>query len=110
MLAHLDQKQLSASFKGRELAIRTGTGPKNLAELRKLLAIENQKGFALEVDEVTMGYASVGVAIVDHLGHPIAGLAITLQSRELEKLQLSQLAQVLIASANDLSRKFGHHG
>jgi DNA-binding IclR family transcriptional regulator len=110
MLARLDQKQLSASFRGRELAARTGLGPKNLVELKKLLASEREQGFALEVDEVTMGYASVGVAIVDHLGHPIAGLAITLQSRELEKLQLSQLAQVLIASANDLSRKFGHHG
>ena len=110
MLAHLDQKQLSASFRGRELTTRTNLGPRNLLELKQLLTQEKDQGFALEVDEVTMGYASVGVAIVDHLGHPMAGLAITLQSRELEKLQLSQLAQVLIASANDLSRKFGHHG
>lgn len=110
MLAHLDQKQLSASFRGRELTTRTNLGPRNLLELKPLLTQEKNQGFALEVDEVTMGYASVGVAIVDHLGHPMAGLAITLQSRELEKLQLSQLAQVLIASANDLSRKFGHHG
>ena len=110
MLAHLDQKQLSASFRGRELTTRTNLGPRNLMELKQLLTQEKDQGFALEVDEVTMGYASVGVAIVDHLGHPMAGLAITLQSRELEKLQLSQLAQVLIASANDLSRKFGHHG
>lgn len=110
MLAHLDQKQLSASFRGRELTTRTNLGPKNLNELKQLLTGEKNQGFELEVDEVTMGYASVGVAIVDHLGHPMAGLAITLQSRELEKLQLSQLAQVLIASANDLSRKFGHHG
>ena len=110
MLAHLDQKQLSASFRGRELTTRTNLGPRNLLELKQLLTQEKVQGFALEVDEVTMGYASVGVAIVDHLGHPMAGLAITLQSRELEKLQLSQLAQVLIASANDLSRKFGHHG
>ncbi len=110
MLAHLDQKQLSASFRGRDLATRTNLGPKTLRELKDILTAEKGQGFALEVDEVTMGYASVGVAIVDHLGHPMAGLAITLQSRELEKLQLSQLAQMLIASANDLSRKFGHHG
>lgn len=110
MLAHLDQKQLSASFRGRELATRTNLGPKTLRELKDILNAEKGQGFALEVDEVTMGYASVGVAIVDHLDHPMAGLAITLQSRELEKLQLSQLAQMLIASANDLSRKFGHHG
>jgi DNA-binding IclR family transcriptional regulator len=71
--------------------------------------MERRQGYSLEVDEVTMGYASVGVAIVDHLGHPMAGLAVTLQSRVLEKLELALLTEVLIQSAKDLSRKFGHH-
>lgn len=109
LLARLDSKQLSASFRGRELGRRTAVGPKNLDELKQILDLERRQGYALEIDEVTMGYASVGVAIVDHLDHPIAGVAITLQSRELEKLQLSQLAAVLIEAAEDLSRKFGHH-
>lgn len=109
MLAHLDQKQLQASFRGRELARRTELGPRNLIELKAILDMEKGQGFSLEVDEVTMGYASVGVAILDHLEHPIAGLAITLQSRELEKLMLSELAAVLIKSAEDLSRKFGRN-
>ena len=110
MLANLEQKQIAASFRGRELSQRTGIGPKNLLELKQLLEMERSQGYSLEVDEVSMGYASVGVAILDHLKHPIAGLAITLQSRELEKLVLSELAAVLIKSAEDLSRKFGHHG
>jgi DNA-binding IclR family transcriptional regulator len=71
---------------------------------------ERSNGFALEIDEVTMGYASVGVAIQDNLQHPIAGLAITLQSTELEKLQLSELAKALTKAASELSRKFGNHG
>jgi DNA-binding IclR family transcriptional regulator len=110
MPPHLDRKQLQASFRGRELTRRTELGPRNLQELGQLLLMEKGQGFSLEVDEVTMGYASVGVAIVDHLGHPMAGLAITLQSRELEKLELSVLAAALIRAAGDLSRKFGHHG
>lgn len=110
MLAKLDQKQLAASFRGRELANRTGLGPKRLTELESVLDKERQNGFALEIDEVTMGYASVGVAIQDNLQHPIAGLAITLQSTELEKLQLSELARALTKAASELSRKFGNHG
>lgn len=109
MLARLDKKQLATSFRGRDLGRRTSLGPKDLEELKQILEMEQSQGFALEVDEVTMGYASIGVAIVDHLDHPIAGVAITLQSRELEKLQLSQLAALLIEAAEDLSRKFGHH-
>ncbi len=110
MLAKLSTKQLAASFRGRDLAIRTGLGPKNLIELDELLSRERTQGFALEIDEVTMGYASVGVSIQDNLGHPIAGLAITLQSTELEKLQLSELAKALSKAASELSRKFGNHG
>ncbi|NBU22717.1 MAG: IclR family transcriptional regulator [Actinobacteria bacterium] len=110
MLAKLDQKQLAASFRGLELANRTGLGPKKLTELESVLDKERQNGFALEIDEVTMGYASVGVAIQDNLQHPIAGLAITLQSTELEKLQLSELAKALTKAASELSRKFGNHG
>ncbi len=110
MLAKLSTKQLAASFRGRDLAIRTGLGPKNLIELDDLLSRERTQGFALEIDEVTMGYASVGVSIQDNLGHPIAGLAITLQSTALEKLQLSELAKALSKAASELSRKFGNHG
>jgi DNA-binding IclR family transcriptional regulator len=110
MLAKLDAKQLAASFRGRELANRTGLGARTLAELNSLLIQERSQGYAVEVDEVSLGYASVGVAIVDHLEHPIAGIAITLQSHELEKLQLSKLAKALTKAASDISRKFGHHG
>jgi DNA-binding IclR family transcriptional regulator len=110
MLARLEQKQLEASFRGRELSTRTNLGPKNLAELSTLLRLERAQGFALEVDEVTMGYASVGVAVIDNLDHPIAGLALTMQSRQLEKLQLSQLVETLAEAASELSRKFGRNG
>ena len=110
MLQHLEKKQIAATFRGRELTNRTNLGPKNLVELENLLKVEKAQGFALEVDEVTMGYASVGTAILDNLGHPLAAIAITLQSNQLEKLQLSQLAMLLEKAASDLSRKFGHHG
>jgi DNA-binding IclR family transcriptional regulator len=110
MLQHLSQKQLVASFRGRDLGSRTNLGPRDLASLQQLLGLEKAQGFALEVDEVTMGYASVGVAILDSLGNPLAAIAITLQSNQLEKLQLSQIALLLTGAAQDLSRKFGHHG
>ena len=110
MLQHLDKRQIAASFRGRELANRTNLGPRDLAALNDLLELERVQGFALEVDEVSMGYASVGMAILDHLKHPIAALAITMQSNQLEKLQLSQLAMVLEKAAVELSRKFGPHG
>jgi DNA-binding IclR family transcriptional regulator len=110
MLQHLDKKQLLASFGGRELTQRTNLGPKDLGELQEQLTKERSLGYSLEIDEVSMGYASVGIAILDNLKHPLAAIAITMQSNQLEKLQLSSLALLLEAAALDLSRKFGHHG
>jgi DNA-binding IclR family transcriptional regulator len=110
MLQHLDKKQLLASFGGRGLTQRTSLGPKDLSELQEQLTKEQGLGYSLEIDEVSMGYASVGIAILDNLKHPLAAIAITMQSNQLEKLQLSSLALLLEAAALDLSRKFGHHG
>jgi DNA-binding IclR family transcriptional regulator len=110
MLAFLEIKQLNASFSGRELPTRTRLGPKNLRELLGTLDAERAQGFALEIDEVSLGYASVGVAIRDGLGHPIAAIALTLQSIELGKLELAEIAKRLSNAAAEISRKFGHHG
>ena len=35
------------------------------------------RGFALEDGEVTLGLGSVGVAVLDHVGWPIAAIAVT---------------------------------
>jgi DNA-binding IclR family transcriptional regulator len=110
MLQHLDKRQLLASFSKRELPQRTNLGPKDLGELQEQLTKEKGLGYSLEIDEVSMGYASVGIAILDNLKHPLAAIAITMQSNQLEKLQLSSLALLLESAALDLSRKFGHHG
>lgn len=45
--------------------------------LRPVLAETRQRGYALEDGEVTPGFASVAAAVVDHTGHPAAGVAVT---------------------------------
>lgn len=110
ILAALPAQQLKATFANQQLRLRTGHGPNDFKELSALLEQQRKTNYALEIDEVTMGYASVGVAVMDHLNHPIAGLAITLQTQDLEKLELELLSTRLRNTAEELSGRFGHHG
>lgn len=56
---------------------RHGTGPQTLSALRSLLTDTRRRGYATEEGEVTPGLASVAAPVLDHNGHPVAGLAIT---------------------------------
>ena len=56
---------------------RHGLGPRTLSDLRRVLSETRQRGWATEAGEVTPGLASVAAAVVDHNGHPVAGIALT---------------------------------
>ena len=78
MLAALPAAQVRALYPDREAFVqRHGTGPTSLSALRALLAETRQRGWALEDGEVTPGLASVAAAVLDHNGHPVAGVALT---------------------------------
>ena len=56
---------------------RHGNGPRTLSALRSLLSDSRRRGYATEQGEVTPGFASVAAPVLDHNGHPVAGLAVT---------------------------------
>jgi DNA-binding IclR family transcriptional regulator len=78
MLAALPAAQVRALYPSAgEFVDRHGRGPRSLSQLRSLLAETRQRGFAVEDGEVTPGLASVAAAVLDHNGHPVAGVAVT---------------------------------
>jgi len=81
ILAALPAAQVRALFPDHDAFVdRTGRGPRSLPELRRVLAETRQRGWATEDGEVTEGLASVGAPVLDHVGHPLAGLAVTYAS------------------------------
>lgn len=78
MLAQLPAAQVRALFPNRDSFVdRTGRGPEHLPALRRLLAGERRRGWAIEDGYVTAGYASVAAPVLDHAGHPIAAISTT---------------------------------
>ncbi|MDT9593372.1 IclR family transcriptional regulator [Nocardioides zeae] len=78
ILAALPAAQVRALFPDRDAFVdRHGSGPRSLSALRAVLTDTRARGYALEDGEVTPGLASVAAPVLDHNGHPVAGVAVT---------------------------------
>ncbi len=107
MLAALPREQVRALFPdAASLAVdRTGRGPRRPAELRELLRRSRADGHASEDGEVTLGFRSVGVAILDHAGWPAAAIAVTWPDDA--AADAARLAALAADAAAELSRRIG---
>lgn len=98
ILALLPASQVRALYPSQqEFVDRHGVGPRTPSQLREVLTQTRQRGYALELGEVTPGFSSVAAAVVDHNAHPVAGVAVTYASGDPEHLsaQVRQTADLL---------------
>lgn len=78
ILAHLSAAQVRALFPSTASFIdRTGHGPRNLPELRRVLSAERRNRWAEEVGLVTPDLRSVAACAFDHSGRPVAAFSVT---------------------------------
>src|SRR5687768_17311471 len=108
MLAELPPQQVRALFPSRAALVqRHGAGPASVAALRRTLAQVRRAGHASEDGSVTPGYASVAAAVLDHVGHPIAALALTFPATEVDPPARAELAQRVGRAADRVARGIG---
>ena len=108
MLAALPGPQVRALFAAdADFVLRHEAGPRSLSALRRLLVEVRRRGHAVEDGEVTPGFASVAVAVLDHSGHPVAAVASTFGSHEVDPLGRADLVAEISRTATGLSRRLG---
>lgn len=106
MLAALPPQQVRALYPDPEsFVMRNERGPRSPSALRQVLADTRRAGYATEDGEVTAGFGSVGAAVVDHTGHPLASIAITYPVVEITPQRRDQLAARVVDTARALSRR-----
>src|SRR6478735_6722959 len=106
MLAALPREQVRALFPDASaFSDRTGRGPQRPGELREVLRLTRSRGYASEDGEVTLGLCSVGVAVRDHSGWPIAAVAVTYA--EDAGADAAALAALVAPAAAELARRIG---
>ena len=95
MLARLPASQLRADFpQSREYA-----------EVKRLVEVVRNVGYATEDGDVTPGLASVAFAVVDHSGWPAAAIAVTYPQTD---AGVEKIVGAVSAVATELSRRI--HG
>jgi DNA-binding IclR family transcriptional regulator len=108
VLAALPPAQVRALFPGPEAFVdRHGTGPASLTGLRRVLVEVRRTGWAEEDGEVTPGFASVAAPVCDHSGLPVAGVAVTFPSGDLDGAGRAALAGRVTRAAAELTRRIG---
>jgi DNA-binding IclR family transcriptional regulator len=111
MLAALPSAQVRALFPSRDAFVqRHGVGPVSLSALRHQLLEVRQAGYAYEDGSVTPDFASVASAVLDHGGHPIAGIAVTFATRDMSPAGRETLAGQVARTAAELSRRISGRG
>jgi DNA-binding IclR family transcriptional regulator len=108
ILATLPAPQIRALFPDPStFVLRTAIGPRSVSALRALLVDVRRRGHAVEDGEVTPGWASVAAAILDHSGHPVAGVAVTFPSVTTPPVQRERIAERVARTAATLTRRIG---
>ncbi len=106
ILAAMPEAQVRALYPDHTAFVdRHGRGPQTPAGLRRLLSETRRRGFASEEGEVTPGFASVAVAVLDHNAVPLAGIALTFQAGD--DLDLDRLVAQVTGTARAVSRRLG---
>ncbi|WP_414684952.1 IclR family transcriptional regulator [Microbacterium sp. LWH12-1.2] len=91
MLAVLPREQVRALYPNASaFPDRTGRGPRTPGELRELLREVRARGFAVEDSEIADGLRSVGAAVRDHSGWPVAAVAVTWGGDDVDEQQLAE--------------------
>lgn len=104
MLAALPREQVRALYpNASSFSTRTGQGPDRPGELRDLLRGIRTAGFASEDGEVTSDTRSVGAAVLDASGWPIAAVAVTWSSGT--GPSEADAAAAVIETAHELQRR-----
>ncbi len=106
MLATLPPTQLRALYPDAAAFVdRNGQPPHNYAELKRLLHAVRERGYATEDSAVTPDFASLAVAVRDHVGWPAAGIALTFPRESITPQRWPELAEQIAAVASELARR-----
>jgi DNA-binding IclR family transcriptional regulator len=106
MLAALPEAQLRAVYPApATLVVRAGPGPTTLEELDAILAAVRERGWAIEDGEITLEYASVAAAVLDHNRYPAAAIGLTFRGATVDPQQLRRLGVATVNAATALSQR-----
>ncbi|WP_435202743.1 IclR family transcriptional regulator [Janibacter sp. GS2] len=103
VLAALPPKQVTALYPSA--AAMVADGPPTPSALRRELVAVRARGYALEVGSVSAELSSVASAVLERDGHPVAAVAITFRSEEIDGEAQDELASAARRTAEAMGSR-----
>ncbi|MCX4726791.1 IclR family transcriptional regulator [Streptomyces sp. NBC_01306] len=110
LLASLPDAELTARISGRELAAMTPDSVTDPAALREALAVVGERGVASEHRESNPDVSCVAAPVRDGSGRVVAALSISVPMIRWSEERESELEQLALDGAAELSTRLGHRG
>jgi DNA-binding IclR family transcriptional regulator len=108
MLAALPGPQVTALFPRPDTLVGVESGgPATPSALRRELVSIRRRGYAVEEGTVTAGLSSVAHVVRDRLGHPVASVALTYPTTEVDEKEVGALASRAGETAQTISGRLG---
>ncbi|MGR4009030.1 IclR family transcriptional regulator [Leucobacter sp. 1207-22] len=111
ILAMMSKAQVRALYPSSDAFVHRTAAAEQIdrySKLRSVLDDTLNRGYALERGSVTDGLASVGTAVLDHRGWPVAAIAVTFPEQRFSDTQVAALAADVQTTAEALSSRI--HG
>lgn len=106
LLAGFSRRQILAMYPNRESFFsRTQLGPSNFHEFAAILEETRRRGWALEVEEIAEGLASVGAVARDHNSQPAAAIGFTFRTEDIPQRKWDALGRHAVDMSAELSRR-----
>ncbi|MGV8884783.1 MAG: IclR family transcriptional regulator [Microbacteriaceae bacterium] len=106
MLAALPASQIDAIYPDdAALVTRRGPGPTTTTALARVLTETRERGWATEDGDITLEYASVAAAVLDHNGYPAAAVGLTFRGSTVGEREWTLLGRAARSAAEALSRR-----
>ena len=104
LLAHMTETQLKALYPDPAAVRSVRAGGSALPDL---LARVRGRGYAWEEDEVTEGFSSLAVPVLDRAGHAVASVTVTAPGMHGSEVLAERLLPGLVRCAAEISRRLG---
>lgn len=109
LLAHLSPVRLKELVRGR-LERFTDHTITDAGLLRADLDLVRQRGYAVAVDELEIGLTAIAAPVMSADGTVVASLSASGPSFRVTAARIPELADEVVATANEASRRLGWHG
>jgi DNA-binding IclR family transcriptional regulator len=109
LLADLPRERVAEIVAERGLASYTPNTITDLGRLEAELERIRQRGYAIDDEEYDEGLRCIGAGVRDHSGHVVSALGIGGPVTRITPARVDELAGLVMAAANGLSRRLGAH-